>query len=168
MAVFHYVQLRAFAHATEDPEKVRLAMRTVAGEDKVAFEEAPVEGSHGNRILILEADVRSAPAAKRLFRTLARDDPEGFARVREEAARRLDENLNFHLRLDKQEACLGNLRLSATDDAITVRAKVRSFSSRRSGAGADEALDKLTSFLDEIEPIERAPDRTVVREDSSR
>lgn len=155
MAVFHYVQLRAFAHATEDPEKVRLAMRTAACDGKVAFEESSVEGSHGNRILILEADVRSAPAAKRLFRTLARDDPEGFARVREEAAQRLDENLNFHLRLDKQEACLGRLRLGATDDAITVRAKVRSFASRRSGAGPDQALDKLASFLAEIEPADR-------------
>ncbi|HEX2021772.1 MAG TPA: RNA-binding domain-containing protein [Candidatus Thermoplasmatota archaeon] len=147
MAVFHYLHLRAFAHETEDPERVRQALRHAAQAD-LPLEETDVEGGHKNRVRILEGEVRSAPAAKRMFERLAQDDAEGFERLRTEATRRTDENLNFHFRLDKQEAYLGRLRLGETDDAIAVRAKLRSFESRRSGAQSAQAAASLADFLE--------------------
>ena len=157
MAVFHYLHLRAFAHATEDPEKVRRALLRAAHAEpgKLDVEQTPVEGANGNRIFILEAEQRSAQAAKRLFEDLARDDPEGFDRVKAEADRRLDEHLNFHLRLDKQEAYQGRVRLAADEDAITVRGKIRSFESKRSGAGDAQARESLDAFLQGI--LRRTP-----------
>ncbi len=151
MATFHYLHLRTFAHATEDAGKVREALRRAAQDDagKLALEETPVEGANGNRIVIVEAEQRSSPAAKRLFEALARDDPAGFARVVAEQRRRLDEHLNFHLRLDKQEAYAGRVVLAPGEDAITVRGKLRSFEPKRSGnPGAAEA--DLDAFLQGI------------------
>lgn len=144
MAVFHYLRLRTFAHATEDPEKVRLALRHAAQDDarKLALEETRVEGSHGNAITILEAEQKSAPAAKRVFQALARDDPKGFDRVVREASARVDDHLNFHLRLDKQEAFAGRAVLATDEDAITLRGKLRQFS------GSPQA--DLAAFLVEI------------------
>ena len=127
MPVFHYLHLRTFAHGTEDPEKVRRAMAVIASDEKLSPAETPVEGSHGNRIVILEIEVRSAKAERALFANLSRDDPAGFAKLEHELERRLDENLNFHVLLDKQEASLGRIVLATDDDAVTVRAKVRSF-----------------------------------------
>lgn len=146
MPLFHYLHLRAFAHETEDSEKVLQALRTAAQGAALDVEETRVEGSHGNRILILEAQVKSGQTERKLFAALARDDPGSLERLRAEAARRLDEHLNFHLRLDKQEACQGRLRMSASDDAVAVRAKVRSFPK----PGADpvrEAAAALDAFL---------------------
>lgn len=152
VAVFHYLHVRAFAHATEDPERVKLAMRHAAGDEagKLGVEETRVEGSHGNPILILDAQQTSAPATKRVFEALARDDPAGFQRVRAEAPRRLDEHLNFHLRLDKQEAYAGRLALAADEDAITLRGKIRSFEAKRSADPLAASAAEMASFLDGV------------------
>lgn len=151
MATFHYLHFRTFAHETEDPEKVRAALRNAAHVEDLAPEETQVEGSHKNRILLLEAEVRSAPAAKRVFAALARDDPDGFGRLREEAPQRVDEHLNFYFRLDKQEAYLGRLLLTQGDDAITVRAKIRSFESKRQGVALESSLQDLEAFFQGVE-----------------
>lgn len=150
MAVFHYLHLRAFAHETEDPAKVRAALDRAAAGAEVAWTETPVEGSHKNRILILEGDVKSAPAAKRFFETVRRDDPAGFRRLLDEVPQRVDENLNFYLRLDKQEAYLGRLVLAQEDDAITVRGKVRFFGPKQGGVGEKAAANEVSAFLERL------------------
>lgn len=156
MAGFHYVQLRAFAHETEDPERVRLALRQAAQSETLPISETTVDGSHKNRILILEAEVKNAAGIRRLFEAFARSDPSGYRRVVDEVERRFDENLNFYLRLDKQEAYQGRLVLAVGDDAITVRAKVKSYQSKKSEGVQDDARRDLESFLtkvtDRVEP----------------
>jgi RNA binding exosome subunit len=148
LAVFHYYALRAFAHATEDPERVRAAVRALAGpaSGDLAFGETAVEGSHGNRILILEAQVRSAQAERALFASLARDDPAGASRLAAEVEQRLDEHLNFFARFDKQEAFRGRVALASSDDAVTFRGKVRSFPKTGEDAGL-QALQALRGLL---------------------
>ena len=148
MAVFHYVHLRAFSHETEDPARVVAALRHAAQDERVSFSETRVDGSHGNRIVILDGEVKNAAAQKRLFAALARDDPEGFAHVVATLRERVDENLNLHFRLDKQEAFAGRVSLAKDDDAITIRGKIRSFESKRSGAGAEATLPDVEAFLE--------------------
>ena len=150
MPVFHYLHVRAFAHETEDREKVRRAVRSAAHDARVALEETEAEGAHGNRVLILEGSVKSAQAERALFQDLARDDAAAFARLVDEVPRRLDENLNFHLRLDKQEALAGRTVLARVDDAVTVRAKVRSFPKKGTDPVA-EAMEGLRTFLGKME-----------------
>lgn len=147
MAVFHYVHLRAFAHETEDASKVHTALRNAVQDESARFEETRADGSHGNRIMILDGDVKSAPAIKRMFAALQRDDPEGFAHVVATARERIDENLNLHLRLDKQEAYLGRLTLAKGDDAITVRGKLKAFDKKRDGSGLEDSLQQMEAFL---------------------
>jgi RNA-binding protein len=146
MPLFHNHHVRAFCHATEDPEKVRAAVRNASHDAKLAVEETVVEGSHGNRIGILEGSAKGS-AERALFDELARDDPRGYATLTRDAEKRLDENLNFHVRLDKQEAYLGRTVLARDDDAITVRAKVRSFPVPGSDPHA-RALQELRTFLE--------------------
>ena len=151
VATFHYLRYRAFAHETEDRERVRKAVLHAAHAEKaVALDETEVEGSHKNRILILEAEVTGAPAAKRMFAGLARDDPDGFARLRTELPSRLDEHHSFYLRLDKQEAYLGRTKLARDEDAIVVRGKVRTFGAKRGLDPAHLAVTEMEAFLSGI------------------
>lgn len=90
--------------------------------------------------------MRSAKAERELFAALARDDPAGYARVEGEAAKRVDEHLNFFVRLDKQAAYAGRMALATDDDAITVRARLRSFPTPGEDAPA-RALEALQAFL---------------------
>ena len=149
MPVFHYLHFRAFAHETDDPEKVRRALRHAIHDDRVALEESFAEGQNGNRILILDADAKSAQSERALFASLRQDDPEAGARLVEELPRRLDENGNFHVRLDKQEASLGRVRLATGDDAILVRGKLRVF--RQVEGSREAALEALHRLL--VPPI---------------
>lgn len=145
--------LRAFAHETEDPAKVKDALRAAAQDERIAPKETFVDGSHGNRIVILESEVKSAPAVKRMFAQLAADDPEGFAHVVRTARERIDDHLNLHFRLDKQEAARGRLRVASDDDAITVRGKLRSFESKRSASSHEGPIRDLETFLLGVRPL---------------
>jgi len=156
VAVFHYLALRAFAHETEDPARVKTALRFAAHDERVALEETHVEGSHGNKIVILETEVKAAPAVKKLFGQLATDDPRGFEQLLRTWRERVDDNLNFHLRLDKQDAARGRMALAQDDDAITVRGKIRSFETKRSGSDHAASLRDLEAFFLGISPSERA------------
>ena len=147
MATFHYLHFRAFCHETEDPEKVKTALRNVAQAKALEIEETFVEGTHKNRIVILEAETKNAAAARALFLALRNDDPEGFARFRAQAPHRVDENLNLHLRLDKQAAFLAKTQLAQDEDAITVRGKIRSFEAKRTGRPLEASLLELEAFL---------------------
>jgi RNA binding exosome subunit len=146
MPLFHYLALRAFAHETEDPERVRRALRHVARAETLAIEETKVDGSHGNRIAILEAQVKSTAAERAFFEAIARDDPRGFARLPEELERRVDEHLNLFLRLDKQEAFQGRLVVTSSEDAVTVRGKLRTFP--KGDDPRHRALQEIREFLE--------------------
>lgn len=162
------MHLRTFSHETEDLEKVRLAIRHVAlggvsanpadkprpsgrgGGSDVTLEESHLDGSHKNKIIIVEATVKSAQGERMLFDQLARDDPRAFARVVHQAPQRLDENLNFFLRFDKQEAYLGRIVLAEGEDAITFRGKLRTFPK---GDDVRERAERdLAVFLSERSP----------------
>jgi hypothetical protein len=56
-----YVDLRVFAHATEDPERVLAAVRNVLPSelvDSVVFSRSSLTGHYGNPIVLFEARVR--------------------------------------------------------------------------------------------------------------
>jgi RNA binding exosome subunit len=123
------------------------ALRHAAQDDEARIQETHADGSHGTKIIILDGEVKSAPAIKRFFQALQRDDPEGFAHDVHCARERIDENLNLHLRLDKQEASQGRLMIARGDDAITIRGKLRSFESKRSGSGLETSLQQLEALF---------------------
>jgi RNA binding exosome subunit len=138
--MFHRLEFRVYTHATEDEDKVRKALDFASGGAEVV--EAATEGHHGNPIRILEATVERPVAIRAFFGRLPKEDVE---RLLAEADRRLDEDLFFHLRLDKQEAYQGRLSLADDDDIITVRGKAASFPAKR-----ERALPGLVEYLQDL------------------
>lgn len=138
--MFHRLEFRVYAHATEDEAKVRQALDFATGGAEA--EETSTEGHHGNPIHILVATLER-PAAIRAF--FAKLEPGDIERLATEVDRRLDEDLFFHLRLDKQEAYGGRLRLADHDDIIAVRGKVASFPAKR-----ERALPGLVEYLQDL------------------
>ncbi len=118
------VELSCFAHATEDEGKVLQALSNVLperlrGSQRVAITEAKVEGHHGNPIIIVTARVRGQDAAAIFEYILEKLSAEDKAYISSTLkARRAGGRL--YLRLDKQLAFLGVLRISEGDDVIKV------------------------------------------------
>ena len=133
---FHYIDLRTFCYATEDEKRVEEALRQFLPEE---FEIDRVEntGHHGDRIVILSARVETADGMRVVLDQLAALDT--IDRVLEELDERVDDNCSFFLRLDKQAAFNGLVRLG---EGITLRAKVEAYPAKheKAVANAREAI----------------------------
>ena len=138
---FHYVDLRAFAYATENVDRVEAALRTFL---PAAFpvERTRSEGYHGDRILVLETRVENADDVRHVLGRLAAMDSVG--RVLDELDERVTENTELFLRLDKQAAYRGRVELGA---GLTLRGKVEAYPADRDRA-IENARDVLTRLAE--------------------
>ena len=113
-----YIDIRVFAHATEDPEKVQAAVRNLLPDElaqTLVFEKTSLTGHYGNPITLFTAkltDKKLLPAAlERLGMGLNSLD-------KEELSRNLKLHLekgNLYLRFNKQSAYLGNIKFTQND-----------------------------------------------------
>jgi RNA binding exosome subunit len=113
-----YIDLRVFAHATEDPERVLTAVRNVLPSesvDSVLFKRSSLAGHHGNPIVLFEARVKDRRLVQAVFAKLCSGlglmDKQVLAG---EISGHLERG-NLYLRLDKQSAFLGEVRLGSVD-----------------------------------------------------
>ena len=126
------VSFRAFVAATEDEGRVREALSVFVPLDRISSLTA--EGHFGNEIKILEASLRKKEG-QAFFQILREHlSPEDQLRLRREIPDRLEGDSHFHLRLDKQAAYKGLLRLTDSKDAIDVCALVKTYPARRESA----------------------------------
>jgi RNA binding exosome subunit len=138
--VIDKVSFRAFVAATEDEGRVREALGIFVPLDRISATAA--EGHFGNEIKILEACLRKKEGQaffQILREQLLTDD---LKRLRREIPDRLEGDSHFHLRLDKQAAYKGLLRLTDSRDALDVSALIKTYPSRRT-----EALRILSELL---------------------
>ena len=113
-----YINVRAFAHATEDPEKVLTAIRNTLpkelGENAV-FQKTSLTGHHKNPIILFETkltDKQHLPAAlEKIAAGLSSLDKETL----DSEIKLHLEKRNLYLRFNKQSAYQGELRFSSND-----------------------------------------------------
>ena len=113
-----YMTVRLFSHATEDLDKVMEAVRRIFPPEcsgNIEFKKTKLKGHHGNPIVILETKIRKAEVISGFIQKLS----EGLSSEdKERLLRRIDlhiERGNLYLRLDKQAALYGELRLENSD-----------------------------------------------------
>jgi RNA binding exosome subunit len=138
--VIDRVSFRAFVAATEDEGRVREALGIFVPLDRISGSSA--QGHFGNEIKILEAILKKREA-RAFFQILREQLPkEDLLRLRREREQRLEGESHFHLRLDKQAAYKGMVKLTDSADALDVSALVKTYPSRR-----EEALRILSEIL---------------------
>ena len=134
------ISFRAFVAATEDEGRVRESLGIFVPLDRIS--EIPAEGHFGNEIKILDATLKKREAGA-FFQILREQLPkEDLVRLRREMDQRLEGESHFHLRLDKQAAYKGLVKLTDSADAVDVSALVKTYPSRR-----EEALRILREIL---------------------
>ncbi len=123
-------ELSAFCHATEDLEKVKAALMNVIPEEmrselEGAFSISMLEGHYGNPIFVLKVKMDKPEQAETLLkRLLASLPPSDLMMLERTLKLRLDSSGHLYLRLDKQRAYLGEIRVYDGDDVIRVRVKL--------------------------------------------
>jgi RNA binding exosome subunit len=138
---FHYVDVRAFAYATEDEQRVERALRHYLPED-TEVERATSEGHHGDRIVVLSARLENADDVRHVLSKVA--SLQDLDRVIAELDDRVTENCEFYLHLDKQAAFGGETERGT---GITFRAKVEAYPAKREAAieNARETFESLAA-----------------------
>ncbi|GAA0729408.1 RNA binding exosome subunit [Halorubrum trapanicum] len=142
---FHYVDLRAFSYATEDEKRVEQALYSLLPEE-VELDRVENVGHHGDRIVVLSARVETADEMRHVLDRLS--ELEDLDRVLGELDERVDDNCALFLRLDKQAAFRGEVRLGP---GITVRTKVEAYPAKKEKAVANarETLSRLADDGDD-------------------
>ncbi len=126
------ISFRAFVAATEDEGRVREALAVFVPLDRITAVTA--EGHFGNEIKILEAVLRRREVAAFLQILREQLSAEDLERLRREIPDRLEGESHFHLRLDKQAAYKGQVRLTNSKDALDISILVRTYPARRESA----------------------------------
>ncbi|MDB2282799.1 RNA-binding protein [Halorubrum ezzemoulense] len=139
---FHYVDLRAFSYATEDVKRVEQALYSLLP-DEVELDRVENVGHHGDRIVVLSARVETADEMRHVLDRLS--ELEDLDRVLDELDERVDDNCALFLRLDKQAAFRGDVRLGP---GITVRTKVEAYPAKKEKAVAN-ACETLSRLADD-------------------
>ncbi|MEM3673438.1 MAG: RNA-binding domain-containing protein [Candidatus Bathyarchaeia archaeon] len=112
-----YIDVRVFAHATEEVDKVLKAVYNVLPEsavEAVLFKKRSLIGHHGNPIILFETRLKGELAQKffeKLSSGLGSLDKEQLSG---EIKRHIEKG-TLYLRLDKQSAYLNEIRLCQTD-----------------------------------------------------
>jgi RNA binding exosome subunit len=113
-----YVNIRVFAHATEDPERVMSAVRNTLPEElgkSAVFKKTGLTGHHGNPIMLIEVELSDRQTLmgvlEKIGNSLTSLDKETLS---QEISLHLERG-NLYLRFDKQQAFLGELRFTSND-----------------------------------------------------
>ena len=122
-----YVDIRFCAHATEDLDKVVLAVQNVLPSghvEDITFNRSSVEGHYGNPITLFETRIKNKETIKALVENLSAN----LSSVdKEELGREINKHVeegSLYLRLDKQAALQNRIKL-ATSDPIHIRIRFR-------------------------------------------
>ncbi|MDI9395707.1 MAG: RNA-binding protein [Euryarchaeota archaeon] len=140
--MIYHIKMRVIAHATEDSSRVRKALdfflsgAGVKDWDKL-IDEIQAEGHHGNPITILSVQLKKKAECLN-FALFVRGNfsEEDVDMLREEMPERLDDDMVFHLRFDKQAAYLQQVKLTNSSDAIIAKVKIETYPKNREKAGA--------------------------------
>jgi RNA binding exosome subunit len=113
-----YIDIRVFSHATEDPDKVQIAVRNLFPTElaeTLVFEKTNCTGHHGNPIILFTAkleDKKLLPdAIEKIGSNLSVIDKEELDR---DIKLHLEKS-NLYLRFDKQSAFLGSTKFTQND-----------------------------------------------------
>jgi len=143
MKVFDHITLRSFCRATEDLEKVAMAIMFVAGtDDKEDVLITELEGYGGSPLKMLEVRLSRQKEILAFWKSLPEDV---LSRLLKELEERVDEEQVLHFRLDKERAYMGDISLISRGAVISIDAKILSYPANR-----DAAVSNAGEFLQNV------------------
>ena len=120
------VQISTIAHATDDLDKIQIALRFILPESlkmREVFTRKYVQGHHGNPIVTFEAKLTKLQEVEEFIEYFAKQLPTSEKRlIRRNLGAHSDDEGNLYIRLDKQQAFRGEIKL-CNEDPIRVRLK---------------------------------------------
>jgi hypothetical protein len=137
---FHELSMQAFVQATENEEKVLQSFFNLTGDNKLIPERSESEGLHHNPILLLTLRVRKKKEIEMILNHWK--DRSFWRQAIDQKEIRTDDDLVFHVRVDKDSAYLGNPILWAKGESIKIKLKIATYPASR-----PKAMDILSELV---------------------
>jgi RNA binding exosome subunit len=119
------IEARAFARATEVSERVTTSVQSIFPEllrQNLVISKSKAAGQSGDAILIITATLEGQKDCDSVLDyILKRMDSNSHRAIERSIDNRLDDDCIFFLRIDKQAAFLGNMKMADEADVISVR-----------------------------------------------
>lgn len=126
-----WIKVSAVVHSTEDREKVGKAIATLFPFE-FEIEVSKAKGHYGNPLEYLEVEIKKDKEIKEFWNYLMKLLPEDQKSILIETLEERVDNQNIlHIRIDKQKAYLGEVRLIDKGDMISVKVKAVTYPARR-------------------------------------
>jgi len=122
-----YVDVRFCAHATEDVDKVVKAAQNILPSDHIediSFRRSNLEGHYGNPITFFETRIKDKETVRALLENLSANISSLDKKELGRTINRCVEKGSLYIRLDKQAALQGKIKL-VTSDPIHIRIRFR-------------------------------------------
>ena len=137
--MIHNIKFRVFVYENENLDDLAQAVLNILPEAEIEAEEA--EGLTDNKIVILSGVVSKKRFTQTFFNTLLESvDLKDLTRDLE---RKIDDNGNWFLRFDKNDAINEKLTIVDSGDAIHLKIKIAAYPGRK-----DIAIEKLYSSFE--------------------
>ncbi len=129
MPLVEYLEIEALVHATEDPSRVRRALRNLLPREErseARIQEITLTGHYGNPIILMRMEFTSKKAENIIRYVASRLSEEDRKKIARTLDLRIDEERNLYLRISKQCAYLDELMLDEGGDVIRLKVKLAS------------------------------------------
>lgn len=130
--MIHYIAYRAFVYGTENEEKVRKAIRTLFPNSKLQKES--IKGYYKNPVLILHGKIDKSGEIKDFIQKIKNLKQSDRHKILDDLERKTDDKGNLFLRLHKQRAYLGELKLTEHGDSIHLKIKMAAYPAKKKPA----------------------------------
>jgi RNA binding exosome subunit len=131
MPFVNKIETRAYARATEISERVAVAIQSAFPEylrQKLHMSQSKAVGQAGDVIIIITATLEGQEDCEPVLRYIF-EQMDGHSRrsIERSLDMRLDDNCIFFLRIDKQAAFLGNIKMADELDVISARFRFKQY-----------------------------------------
>ncbi len=137
--MIHNIKFRVFVYENENLDDLLQAVLNILPEAEIEAEEA--EGLTENKIIILTGTVSKKRYTNAFFNKLL--ESVELSDLTRNLERKIDENGNWFLRFDKDDAINEKLSIVDCGDSIHLKIKIAAYPARK-----DTAIEKLNSFLE--------------------
>ncbi|MDP2836086.1 MAG: RNA-binding protein [Methanobacteriaceae archaeon] len=127
--MIHNISYRVFIQGTERPEKVEESLKTIFPMAEPEIEQT--EGYYLNPVTILSQKITKKREIKEFIQKLREMNKEDIIKISYDFEKKMDDNGNFFLRFDKQEALKGNWKVVGHGDSIHVRIKIAAYPAKK-------------------------------------
>ncbi|NWF97132.1 MAG: hypothetical protein HXY34_13400 [Candidatus Thorarchaeota archaeon] len=125
------ITTRAYSRGTEVLSRVQTAVLSLYPEavrERVDLKVTPTEGHNQSPIMVLSADLRGKKDCHHVLTSiLGRLEPSDRQTLMSTLEQRLDENCTLYIRVEKQDAYLGRVRLAVGPDLISIQVHLRDY-----------------------------------------